>query len=149
MKNISENAGLATVDASDSSDAQAVVVKKGKGGFAPRMLTREEVIEVGALASYLSKEQIADYLGFSRETWYDIEKRQPYVLTQYKNGKAKAIQGVAKGLIRQAHDGNTAAAIFYLKTQAGWKETQVVENTHKFDKNLDDFYKNEDIQEIE
>ena len=30
---------------------------------------------------------------------------------------------MAKNLIVQANSGNTAAAIFYLKTQAGWKET--------------------------
>ena len=31
---------------------------------------------------------------------------------------------VANNLVLQAQNGNTSAAIFYLKTQAGWKETE-------------------------
>ena len=47
---------------------------------------------------------------------------------QYKKGKARAIGTVAKGLLQKARDGDTASTIFYLKTQAGWKETQVIDN---------------------
>ena len=36
---------------------------------------------------------------------------------------------VAKGLFDQAKQGNTSAAIFWLKTRAGWKETNVNEIT--------------------
>jgi hypothetical protein len=92
------------------------------------VLTDEEVIEVGALAAYLSMEQIADYFGIVRGTFYKIMERQPDVAEQYKKGRARTIQSAAKSLIMQGHEGNTAALMFYLKTQAGWKETQVTEH---------------------
>jgi hypothetical protein len=89
------------------------------------------VIEVGALAAVLSQEQIADYFGIARNTFIAICERQPEVLEQYKKGKARAIGTVAKGLVKQAMEGNTSAAMFYLKTQAGWRETNVQEITGK------------------
>ena len=55
-------------------------------------------------------------------------ERQPEVSERYKKGKVDAISSVAQGLLQQAREGNMAAAIFFLKTQAGWRETQVVDN---------------------
>lgn len=97
------------------------------GGPAPRVLTDAEIVQVEALAAYLSAEQIADYLGIGRTTLHYIMERQPDVLEHYKRGKAKAVGKVAQGLVQKAINGDTASAIFYLKTQAGWKETQVHE----------------------
>ena len=99
-----------------------------KGGQPPKTLTPEQVAEVSTLAAVLSQEQIADYFGIARSTFALICERQPEVLGQYKKGKARAIGIVAKGLLQKARDGDTASAIFYLKTQAGWKETQVIDN---------------------
>ena len=62
-----------------------------------------------------------------------LGQRQPEVYERYKKGKAKAIQKMAGGLIEQAVSGNTAAAIFYLKTQAGWKDTTAAEETKQND----------------
>lgn len=92
-------------------------------------LTDKQAAQVEALAAYLSKQQIADYLGISRPTFDAIIERDDNVSLHYKKGKAKAIANVAQGLVKQAIEGNMTAAIFYLKTQAGWKETQVVDNT--------------------
>jgi len=100
-----------------------------KGGQPPKTLTPEQVAEVATLAAVLSQEQIADYFGISRPTFAAICERQPEVLLQYKKGKARAIGTVAKGLLQKARDGDTASAIFYLKTQAGWKETNTVDHT--------------------
>jgi hypothetical protein len=98
---------------------------QGDGGGRPLIeLTSEQSHEVGALASVLNQEQIADYLGVSRRTFIEILKRDEHVSAQYKKGKAKAIATVGANLITQAKTGNTTAAIFYLKTQAGWKETE-------------------------
>ena len=108
---------------------------KNLGGHPPKVLTPEQVIEVGALAAVLSQEQIADYFGIARNTFIAICERQPEVLEQYKKGKAKAIDEVAKGLILQAKEGNTTAAMFYLKTQAGWRETSAQEEENKEAKN--------------
>ena len=81
------------------------------------------------MGAVLSIEQISSYFGFCRDTFTAICKRQPEVFRHYKKGKAKAIATVAKGLLRKALDGDTASAIFYLKTQAGWKETTHLEHS--------------------
>ena len=99
------------------------------GGRKQKTLTKEQIIEVGALSAVLSQEQIADYFEIARNTFLAIMDRQPEVSEQYKKGKARAIGKVAQGLIKQANNGNTTAAIFYLKTQAGWKETITQEVT--------------------
>lgn len=39
------------------------------------------------------------------------------------HGKSKANAAVAQSLFKNAMQGNTTAQIFWLKTQAGWKET--------------------------
>ena len=96
-----------------------------KGGRPIIELTDEQVIQVKALAQYLSKEQIADYLGVARSTFDAILERDKQVFIHYKKGKASAIANVAKGLVQQAIEGNMTAAIFYLKTQAGWRETEI------------------------
>ena len=100
-----------------------------KGGRPIIELTDEQVVQVKALAQYLSKEQIADYLGVARNTFDAILERDDKVFEHYKKGKATAIANVAKGLVQQAIEGNMTAAIFYLKTQAGWRETDVVDDT--------------------
>lgn len=100
-----------------------------KGGRPQKKLDEKQIAQVEALAAYLSTEQIADYFKIARNTFAAICERQPEVFEQYKKGRAKAIGNIAKSLISQAQAGNTTAAIFYLKTQAGWKETQGVEHS--------------------
>lgn len=94
-----------------------------------KKLDDKQIAQVEALAAFLTLEQIADYFGVTRPTFDAICQRQTEVFLQYKKGKSKAIASISQNLIKQAQDGNTTAAIFYLKTQAGWKETQVVDNT--------------------
>jgi len=91
-----------------------------------KTLTAAQVTEVETLAAVLNQEQIADYFGFSQDTFQRMMERDSEVLRSYKRGKAKAIGSIAGNLIGQAKKGNVAAAIFYLKTQAGWKEAQEV-----------------------
>jgi hypothetical protein len=101
---------------------------QGNGGGRPEVVfTPEQTTQVEALAAVLSKRQMADYFGISETTLRTIEERQPEVFDAYNRGKARAIGKVARNLIQQAENGNTSAAIFYLKTQAGWKETNVHE----------------------
>lgn len=100
-----------------------MTIKKNKGGRPRKKLTKAQVEEVETLAAVLSVEQIGAYFGLGKTTFYEIMKRQPEVFERYQRGKARAVGSVAKNLIMQAREGNTTAAIFYLKTQAGWKET--------------------------
>ena len=97
---------------------------QGDGGGRPLIVFDEnQIAQVEALAAVLSKKQLADHMGISDTTLREIEGRQPEVSYAYKRGKSKAISRMGQSLIMQAEDGNTAAAIFYLKTQAGWRET--------------------------
>jgi hypothetical protein len=99
-----------------------------KGGRPAVVLSDEEISQVEALGAVLSIEQIADYFSISKPTFYEIMKRQPEVSLRYKKGKAKAIGNIAKSLLTKAQSGDNVAMIFYLKTQAGWKETQTLEH---------------------
>jgi hypothetical protein len=88
-----------------------------------KVLTDEQRGELETLAALLNQDQIADYFGMGRTTFYEMMERDADISERYKRGKAKAIGSVARGLLQKARDGDTASAIFYLKTQAGWKET--------------------------
>ena len=105
----------------------AMAEEKNKGGRPQIELTKKQKAEVETLAAVLSSEQIADYFGIGRTTWFAILERDPEVSELYKKGRAKAVGFVAQNLIQKARGGDLGAQIFYLKTQAGWKETQRVE----------------------
>jgi hypothetical protein len=94
------------------------------GGRPPIVFDEHQIKMVESLASVLSKRQLADYFAISETTLRAIEARQPEVSDAYKKGKAKAIAGIASNLISQARKGNMTAAIFYLKTQAGWRDQE-------------------------
>ena len=101
----------------------AKVGNQGDGGGQPQIVfDSAQILQVEKLASVLSKSQMADYFNISETTLRAIESRQPEVLDAYKRGKAKAIGSVGSNLLSQAKNGNVTAIIFYLKTQAGWRE---------------------------
>lgn len=91
------------------------------------VLSEEQKAEVPTLAAVLTSEQIADYFGIGKTTWFAILERDEEVSELYKKGKAKAIANIASNLIKKAQSGDLGAQVFYLKTQAGWKETQRLE----------------------
>lgn len=88
-----------------------------------KTLTAEQIKQVEKLASVLNQTQLAEYFEMSHTTFIEVCKRQPKVSLAYKKGRASAIEKVATSLIQQAIEGNTTAQMFYLKTQAGWRET--------------------------
>jgi len=100
---------------------------KNKGGRPKIVLTNEQKREVETLAAVLTTEQIADYFSISRRVFFDILERDEEVSALYKKGKARAVGFVAQNLIQKARTGDLGAQIFYLKTRAGWKETQRIE----------------------
>lgn len=93
-----------------------------------KTLNQSERVQLEALAQYLTLDQLADYFGIARSTLQEIIKREPDVFGIYKKGKSKAISQVAKSLIDKAIAGDTTSAIFFLKTQAGWREVQEIIN---------------------
>jgi uncharacterized protein YjcR len=46
-----------------------------------------------------------------------------------EDGRVDANASIGQTLFQQAKNGNTAAAIFWLKTRANWKETNAVEHS--------------------
>ncbi len=94
-----------------------------------KALTEAQLAEVETLAAVLTTAQMADYFGIGRTTFFAILERDPEVAERYKRGKARAIGAIAQSLIQKARGGDTASMIFYLKTQAGWRETDRLEHT--------------------
>jgi hypothetical protein len=94
-----------------------------KTGRKPVVLNDDQILELGTLSAVLNTVQLADYFGISHVTFKALRDRDEKVSFAYKNGKAKAIANIGNNLISQANDGNVSAQIFYLKTQAGWKES--------------------------
>lgn len=92
-------------------------------------LKPEQIKEVETLAAVLTVEQIADYFSISRKTFYNLMERNEEIFTHYKKGRAKAVQNIAQNLIKKAQNGDLGAQIFFLKTQAGWKDTSHIEHT--------------------
>ena len=54
--------------------------------------------------------------------------------------RAKANATVGGALFNKAKSGDTAAMIFWMKTQAGWKETTVTENLHDVSDPMKEFF---------
>lgn len=73
----------------------------------------------------ITYEDIAAKINISSDTLVKYYKQE------LDDGRVDANATVAKGLFEQAKNGNVAASIFWLKTRAGWKETQVHEVTAK------------------
>jgi DNA-binding CsgD family transcriptional regulator len=90
-------------------------------------LDEAQKAEVETLAAVLSVQQIADYFGIARSTFFTLINRDPEIARHYHRGRARAIGSIAQSLITKARSGDTASMIFYLKTQAGWRETAPLE----------------------
>ena len=103
----------------------------GKGGRPLIVLDDKQKKIIKTCSGRLNAEQIADMIGVSRSSFFEIMQRDEVVSGLYKKGRSKTINKVAKILIDNALDGDTTSLIFYLKTQAGWKETTATEHTGK------------------
>ena len=100
----------------------------GKRGPKPWAPSPEEVEKIKLYAGLGSTQvQVARLIGVCE----DLIARHPQAKAAFEEGKAQTIAKVAGSLVRKALNGDTTSAIFYLKTQAGWKETQVQEHTGK------------------
>lgn len=94
-----------------------------------KTLTPAQAAEVETLAAVLTAQQVADYFGIGRTTFFRLMERDPEIEKRYKRGKARAVGAIAQSLIQKARGGDTACMIFYLKTQAGWRETARLEHS--------------------
>ena len=110
------------------------LIKKEKTkGRAKLTIANEQKEQIGNLAKTLTQEQIADFLGISRRTFIEMLNRDEELSAHYKKGKSEAIAGVAGHLLKNCAKGNVTAQIFFLKTQAGWTEQDIVKHQHSGD----------------
>lgn len=86
------------------------------------VLTDEDYANIEKWAAYCTQEQICDQLSFTRQTLQNIFKDDEKALLHYKRGKSEGAKMVGSSLFKKAVKGDTTAAIFYAKTQMGWKE---------------------------
>jgi hypothetical protein len=86
-------------------------------------LTPEQIAQIEKLAPVMTQEQIADFFGLGGRTFRQRITDNAQVSASYKKGKAAAIAGVVQNLLKACAKGNVTAMIFYLKCQAGWRET--------------------------
>jgi hypothetical protein len=100
----------------------------GARGPKPWEPTEEEIAKIKLYSGLGStQEQVGKLIGKS----VDSITRNETAKQAFEKGKAETIAKVAGTLVQKALKGDTTSAIFYLKTQAGWKETSVNEHTGK------------------
>lgn len=91
-------------------------------GRPPHQPTEHSRVQVKTLAAVgIRHEDIASKLGIS------VDTLTKYYRQELDEGRIDANAQIGKSLYEQAKAGNTTAMIFWLKTRAGWKETQVNE----------------------
>lgn len=96
---------------------------KSKTKTRPRI--QIDLKKVERLASRgLTQEQIASSLGISERTLYERKKESADFAEAIKRGQSNGIAEIANVIFEKAMTGETAAAIFFLKTRAGWSEKQ-------------------------
>jgi hypothetical protein len=101
-------------------------------GKPPLIITKEIVEKAEALAGRgLTIEQIANCLGIGLSTLHNKRNQYQELEDAIKRGRDKGISIVANSLFENAKAGNIVAEIFYLKSRANWKETNVLEHNIK------------------
>ncbi len=101
---------------------------KRKPGRPPFKITKEVLRKAEGFASRgMTQMQIADALGINYDTLMKYKNLNSDFLEAIKEGQAKGIAKITNALFTQAEDGNTSAAIFYLKNRAGWADKQEID----------------------
>ena len=95
------------------------MAKMGRPAHEPTQEQKDTAKRLSALG--VPHEDIAKRLKISADTLVK------YYHEELDEGRIDANAVIAGTLFQQAKKGNTAAAIFWLKTRARWKETQVNE----------------------
>lgn len=108
--------------------------RRGRPAYKP---TDEQRKQVGAMVAYGIKQAvIADVMGIDETTL------RKYYAPEIATAREKANAAVAQSLYNEATKGSgsskVTAAIFWLKTQAGWKETTRIETVKPHEDALDE-----------
>lgn len=95
--------------------------RRTKPPHEPTRATRE-LVQLHTMVG-TTQETIASIIGIDPKT---LRKHYRDELDQ---SKAKANATIGGALFNKAKSGDTAAMIFWMKTQAGWRETQQIDHT--------------------
>jgi hypothetical protein len=95
---------------------------RDRGGRPRKAFGPEQIADVASLGRVLTQDQLAAWFGIDPVTLRAIMERQPEVSHAYKKARAEVIGKVANNLVQMALEGDVAASIFFLKTQARWTE---------------------------
>lgn len=99
-------------------------------GYIQRVFNSDDEKRIYELACVgATLDQIAHVMRVSERTLMYRMKDNDNLSAAYKNGRNDAIAFASNKLFTHIRRGNLAAIIFYLKTQARWKEVQGVELT--------------------
>lgn len=98
-------------------------VMEKKNGRPRRVLTEEERKDIVKMAPYVTQEQLADFLKINCNTLKRIFDEDELLFKEYKKAKVVKIGKAAGKLWELIEQNDRASIFFYLKTQAGWKET--------------------------
>lgn len=99
---------------------------KPVSGMSPHEPTRatRELVQLHAMIG-TRQETIAEIIGIDPKTL------RKYYRDELDQSKAKANATIGGALFNKARSGDTTAMIFWMKTQAGWRETQQIDHTTK------------------
>lgn len=85
----------------------------------------ESIVEDLAMKG-LTKEQVGDYYGITKQRINDIFNENENLRMAYDRGQAIGIAEATTTLMELVKKGNVVATLFYLKTRGGWIEKQHV-----------------------
>ena len=95
--------------------------RKTKPPHEPTRATRE-LVQLHTMVG-TRQEAIAGIIGIDPKTL------RKYYREELDHSKAKANATIGGALFNRAKSGDTTAMIFWMKTQAGWRETQQIDHT--------------------
>jgi hypothetical protein len=102
---------------------------RGQQPFVPTDEDRKQVSQMTAVG--IPQESIARIIGDQSKGGIDLKTLRKYFRQELDTAKVKAHAQIGGMLFNKAMGGDTTAAIFWAKTQMGWKETNVQENVGK------------------
>jgi hypothetical protein len=100
-----------------------------KAGRKPIPLDLKQVEAFAGLG--LTEKQICECLGIGIETLRRRRNGSKDFAEALKKGKALGIAHVTNKLLANINDQKEASIMFWLKCNAGWKETQILEHSGK------------------
>lgn len=90
-----------------------------KIGHVPTEQTKKIVLNMAAFS--IPRDRIADVIGICEKTLYKHYREE--LNTSHTNALAQVASTLYQTATDRKHPSHVTAAIFYLKTQGGWKET--------------------------